>query len=145
MTPEAARRLADTGVDAPFWNGLDDGVVRLPQCAGCDHWVWPAQPSCPRCLHSDLAWRDVDPVGVVYSWTRTWYPFVAARAEDLPYVVVLVELPAAGSVRVLGVYAGAADDDLAVGDAVCGVIAAPAEQTFGLSSLTWVRDRPMTD
>lgn len=142
MNADAARQLADSGVDAPFWHGLDEGVVRLPQCSACDHWVWPAQPSCPRCLHTDLAWRDVQPDGVVYSWTRTWYPFVVARAEDLPYVVALVELPDAGNVRVLGVYAGSEGEraaDLAVGDAVRGVIAAPSDQTYGLPSLTWVR------
>lgn len=140
MNPDAARQLADSGVDAPFWQGLDENVVRLPQCPACDRWVWPAQPSCPGCLHAGLDWRDVDPVGTVYSWTRTWYPFVAARAEDLPYIVVLAEIPAAGGARVLGVYAGDAADDLEVGDAVRGVIAPPAELTFGLPSLTWGRD-----
>ena len=140
MNSETVRQLADTGVDAPFWHGLDDGVVRLPQCPACDRWVWPAQPSCPSCLHAELAWREIDPVGIVYSWTRTWYPFVAVRAEQLPYVVVLAELPAAGNARVLGVYAGASDDELVVGETVRGQIVAPSDRTYGLTSLAWARD-----
>ena len=76
---------------------------------------------------------------MVHSWTRTWYPFVTERADDLPYLVLLVELPAAGAVRLLGVYAGPGDDEVAVGDDVVGVIAPPSPRTFGLPSLTWVR------
>lgn len=142
MNLEAAHQLAATGVDAPFWSGLGAGAIRLPQCPECARWVWPAQPTCPGCLHAELAWRDVEPVGVVYSWTRTWYPFVAVRDADLPYVVVLVELPAAGNVRVLGVYAGDSADELVVGEPVSGQILAPSDRTYGLPSLTWARGAP---
>ena len=139
MNVEEAQNLAATGLDAEFWDGLVEGVVRLPACTECGRWIWPAQPRCPDCLRATLEWREVEPVGVVYSWTRTWYPFAPERAESLPYVVVLVELPAAGAVRLLGEYTGPSDDDIAVGDRVVGVIAPPAPRTFGLPSLTWVR------
>lgn len=139
MNPAEAQQLAASGLDAGFWDGLADGVVRLPACAECGRWVWPAQPRCPHCLAAALEWRDVEPVGVIYSWTRTWYPFAPERADELPYVVLLVELPAAGGARILGVYAGPSDDDLAVGDDVVGVIAPPSARTLGLPSLTWVR------
>jgi uncharacterized OB-fold protein len=136
---DEAQHLAATGLDAGFWDGLAEGVVRLLTCTDCERWIWPAQPRCSNCLGTALEWRPVEPTGVVHSWTRTWYPFVAERAEDLPYVVLLVELPGAGSVRLLGVYAGRGDDEVAVGDAVVGVIAPPSPRTFGLPSLTWVR------
>jgi uncharacterized protein len=138
---EEAQHLAATGLDAEFWDGLSDGVVRLPVCADCQRWIWPAQPRCPACLGATLEWRQVEPAGVVHSWTRTWYPFAPERIDDLPYIVLLVELPAAGSVRLLGVYGGPSDDDVAIGDEVVGVAAPPSPRTFDLPSLTWVRPR----
>jgi uncharacterized OB-fold protein len=137
MNPERALYLASTGIDAGYWDGLNDGKLRLPACATCGHWIWPAQPRCSKCLHTELDWRDVDADGVVHSWTRTWYPFVPERADDLPYTVLLVELPHAGSVRVLGVYAGAAEDPVRIGDRVRGIVEGPSPRTFGLPSLTW--------
>lgn len=140
MTPDEAQLLAATGADASFWEGLGTGEVRLPACPACAAWVWPAQPICPSCRHQSLDWRVVEPVGRVHAWTRTWYPFAPTRQEDLPYVVVLVELPGAGDVRLLGVYAGPSDDELAVGEPLRGIIVAPSPTTFGLPSLGWVRD-----
>jgi len=83
MNADEIHVLATTGLDAPFWDGLADGAVRLPRCADCAQWVWPAQPRCPGCTSATLEWHDVRPNGRLYSWTRTWYPFVPARAEDL--------------------------------------------------------------
>jgi len=137
MNADEIHVLATTGLDAPFWDGLADGAVRLPRCADCAQWVWPAQPRCPGCTSATLEWHDVRPNGRLYSWTRTWYPFVPARAEDLPYVVVLVELPAAGGVRLLGVYDGEAKGDLVIGAAMRGRIAPPSDRSFGLPSLVW--------
>jgi uncharacterized OB-fold protein len=139
VNTDHAQYLATSGLDAGYWEGLNDGRLRLPVCTACGHWIWPAQPRCPQCLHTELEWRDVEPEGVVHSWTRTWYPFIAERADDLPYIVLLVELPHAGSIRVLGVYAGAGDDESQIGDRVRGVIEPPSSRTFGLPSLTWIR------
>jgi uncharacterized OB-fold protein len=139
MNVDQAQHLATTGLDAEYWDGLTAGVVRLPVCGACDRWIWPAQPRCPSCLRAEVEWRDVAPDGIVHSWTRTWYPFVPERADDLPYVVLLVALPDAGSVRLLGVYAGPSDDDITVGERVTGVIAGRSPKTFGLPSLTWVK------
>ena len=84
-----------------------------------------------------MSWDQVEPEGSVYSWTRTWYPFVPGRADGLPYVVVLAELPAAGGARVLGVLDGP-EDGLEIGAAVTGRIAPPTAQTLDRPSLRWV-------
>jgi uncharacterized OB-fold protein len=74
--------------------------------------------------------------GSVYSWTRTWYPFVDARSDALPYVVVLVELPQAANTRLLGVLTGD-EAGLAIGARVVGAITAGSDATYGLPSVTW--------
>lgn len=123
-----------TGLDAGYWTGLDEGELRLLRCPACRRWVWPAEPLCGDCGRFDLAWESVDMVGTVYSWTRTYYPFVPERSHQLPYVVVLVELPQAGYARLLGVLEG---DTVATGDRVVGHIQPPRDETFGLPSVTW--------
>ena len=40
--------------------------------------------------------------GVIYSWERVWHPVHPALAGHGPYIVVLVELPHAGGVRMVG-------------------------------------------
>lgn len=122
--------------DEKFWLALDSGRVQLPQCRSCTRWVWPAQPVCPTCHADTLHWIDVQPVGTVYSWTRTWYPFIPERADSLPYVVVVVKLADAEGTRVVGVLAGD-DENVAIGARVTGRIAPAAPESLGLPSLVW--------
>jgi uncharacterized OB-fold protein len=102
--------------------------------------MWPPQHRCSDCGATRLDWVDVAADGAIFSWTRTWYPFMPARADDLPSTTVVVELPTAGWARVLGGYAGAAED-LAVGRRVHGHVAVPHPSTLGLPSLVWEIDR----
>jgi uncharacterized OB-fold protein len=136
MNQDTAARMAADGLDAAFWAGLLDDTFAVPRCSQCDRWFWPIEPRCGACGSTDIDWVPTEPAGTVYSWTRTWYPFVAVRAADLPYVVVLVELPAAGCIRMLGVLTGD-ETGLAVGASLAGTIAPPTRQTYGLSSVTW--------
>jgi uncharacterized OB-fold protein len=81
----------------------------------------------------------VEPRGVVYSWTRTWYPFVPERAGELPYSVVLAELPHAGGARLLGALDGS-DDGLRIGRRVVGSIHPACAASRGFPTLRWSID-----
>jgi uncharacterized OB-fold protein len=83
-----------------------------------------------------MEWKTVDAGGIVYSWCRTHYPFAAQYADLIPYVNVLVELPAAGHRRVLGLLLGEADG-LRIGAAVRPVIEQASERSHGLPALRW--------
>ncbi|GAY17549.1 hypothetical protein MSZK_42750 [Mycobacterium sp. shizuoka-1] len=98
---------SDDGLDGPHWDGLREGKLLLQRCPGCASWIWAPRPICPCCHCFELSWEQVEPVGTIYSWTRTWQPFGPEATGHLPYVVVLVELPRAGGCRVLGVLAHA--------------------------------------
>lgn len=126
------------GADDEFWKALEVGALRLPRCASCERWIWPAHFRCGQCGSWELRWDEVAPEGVVYSWTRTWYSFdrTKERAEDVPYVVALVEIPHAGNVRVLGMLDGD-ESTLAIGASVTGTIHPPAEKSKGYPSITW--------
>lgn len=125
--------------DEPFWNYLAAGEFRLLQCDACGKWIWPAHWRCGRCGSWDMRWQPVEPRGTVFSWTRTWLAFerVRERAEDVPYVVILGEVPAAGNVRVFGVLDGDNTATVRIGRTIDGVILPPSPKTKGYPSLVW--------
>lgn len=140
MTVEPDLRVdtATGHLDEIFWRGLDRHQLLIPRCATCDRWVWPARPVCPSCHTDAPVWTEVEPMGTLYSWTRTWYSFVPERSERLPYTVALVELDEASGVRVLGLFE---ESEPSIGTPVVGRYAPADTQTFGLPTLRWIEDR----
>ncbi len=126
----------DDGLDTPHWEGLREGEVRVQRCARCGHWIWAPQPVCPRCHGFGLVWPAVAAAGTIYSWTRTWQPFVPELSGHVPFVVVLAELPSAGGRRLLGVLRDGDGADVRVGQAVRGEID-PAPGPGGWPVLRW--------
>jgi hypothetical protein len=138
MTFRDHKITANIGADDPFWESLETGELRLPRCAGCHRWTWPAHWRCGRCGSWDFDWTPVEPVGTVYSWTRTWYAFdrTRERAGDVPYVVVLVEIDGTDGARLLGILAGD-ETGLKIGAPVAGTILPPSEKAKGYPSIVW--------
>ncbi len=116
---------AHDGLDTPHWEGLRRNELLLQRCGSCRSWVWSPRPLCPNCHNFDMDWEQVEPVGTVYSWTRTWQPFTKEATGHLPYTVVLVELPGAGGRRVLGVLTPADGVTPQIGATVRGHIEQP--------------------
>jgi uncharacterized protein len=121
---------SDDGLDTAHWEGLRAGRLLLQRCGQCETWIWSPRPICPACHSFDLNYETVQPVGTIYSWTRTWQPFSQEATGHLPYVVVLVELAAAGARRVLGVLAHADGVTPRIGATVRGVIEQPPDDRF---------------
>jgi len=132
------RISANIDADAGYWEALEAGEFRLPRCAGCGRWTWPAHWRCGQCGSWDFDWTAVEPQGVVYSWTRTHYAFdrTRARAPQVPYVTVLAEVDGTDGARVMGVLAGD-ESQLRVGARVAGHIDPPSEQSLGYPALRW--------
>jgi uncharacterized OB-fold protein len=68
-----------------------------------------------------MTWKTVEPKGTIYSWTRVWHPTHSALNERGPYIVVVVDLPQAGNVRVIGNLLGDAQQPVEIGAKVTGV------------------------
>ena len=130
-TPEAAR----DGVDAPFWDGLRDHRLLIPQCRSCgEHW-FPPDWVCPHCRARTFDWHEVPATGRVFTWTRVWHPTHPALAEACPYVVVVVALDADPSIRMIGNLVGDPTAPLAIDGRVEGVFEDGQEATL----LQWRR------
>lgn len=121
-------------VDHPYWAGLEREELLVQRCDACRRWSWPADWRCGACGSYELGWERVEPCGVVYSWVRTHVPLVAAYADLVPYVNVLVELPQAGGARLLGLLSG---DTVEIGAEVTGTFQPASPRTIDLPVLTW--------
>lgn len=106
------------GLSAPYWEGTRRGELVIQFCKGCNHWQWGPEWICHRCNSFDLDWRKVEGRGVIYSYQRVWHPVHPALNGHGPYIVVLVELPQAGNVRMVGNLLGDPKQDVPIGAAV---------------------------
>ncbi len=109
------------GLSAPHWDGLQSGELRIQCCRKCSTWQWGPEWICHACHSFDIEWKVVEPKGKIYSWTRIWHPTHDVLTEHGPYLVVVVELPHAGSVRVVGNLLGDVKQAVQIGTDVTGV------------------------
>jgi uncharacterized OB-fold protein len=129
---------AADGLDRPYWDGLVDGELRLQRCTECREWIWGPQSVCAGCYGFDIGWESVEPVGTIYSWSRSWYPYISELGDELPYISVLVELPQAGGRRLLGMLIGDPQQTPRIGERVVGTIQRRPDEPWPL--LRWHRE-----
>jgi uncharacterized protein len=128
---------APDGLDAPFWRGLREERLLLQRCEHCRHWQWGPEWICFRCLSFDLTFDDVAPEGIVYSYERVWHPVHPALRDQGPYLVVLVALPHADEVRLVGNLLGDPRREVRIGAPVRGVFEHHNDADPAFSLLQW--------
>ena len=106
------------GLSAPYWEGAKNGKLIIQRCQSCGSWQWGPEWICHQCLSFDLGWEEVEPVGRIYSWERSHHPVHAALKGHGAYIAVLVELPHAGNVRMVGNLLGDPMQTVAIGSEV---------------------------
>jgi uncharacterized protein len=128
---------APDGLDAPFWQGLREDRLMLQRCQQCRRWQWGPEWICFRCLSFDLTFDEVAPTGIVYSYERVWHPVHPALKDQGPYLVVLVELPQADNVRLVGNLLGDPRRAVRIGAPVRGVFEHHNDADPAFSLLQW--------
>ena len=77
----------------PFWEGCRQGRLLLQRCAECGHPRFPPTRFCSRCRSAKCDWIESKGEGIVFSWIVVRHPVPRdIYAQDVPYVVALVEL-----------------------------------------------------
>jgi len=127
------------GLDAPYWQGLREEKILLQHCASCGNWQWGPEWICHHCHSDAIGFAEVSGEGRIYSYERVWHPVHPALKDQGPYVVVLVELPAAGNVRVVGNLLGDPQAEVLIGSAVQAVFEHHAEADPAFTLLQWQR------
>ena len=94
MTTEYQKPLPEiTEETKEYWEGCKRHELRMQRCKECGTYVWYPQPMCHNCNSMNLEWTRVSGKGMVYSYTIIHHPTGRAWESEVPYAVVLVELP----------------------------------------------------
>jgi uncharacterized OB-fold protein len=110
------------GLSAPYWEGLRRGELLIQRCTACGGWQWGPEWICHQCHSFELGWTPIEARGRIYSWTRSVHPVHAALKEHPPYLIVVVELPHAGNIRMVGNLLGDPQQTVPIGAEVSGVL-----------------------
>ena len=92
---------APDGLSAPYWEGTRQGKLRIQKCDGCGAWQWGPEWICHRCHAFDLGWEEIKGSGRIYSYQRPHHPVHPALNGHGAYIVVLVQLPDYGNIRMV--------------------------------------------
>ena len=113
-----APAAANDGLDTEYWEAARRHELVVQRCNACQGFQWGPEWICHQCHSFDLGWQKVSGRGTIYSWERIWHPVHPALREACPYMVVLVELPDAGNVRMVGNLLGDPMEEVVIGSAV---------------------------
>ncbi len=97
----------------PYWDGLNEGRLRVQRCAGCGKLRHYPRPVCDACWSMNVDWVDMSGKGTVHSWTIAHHAFHPGFKQDLPYVLLTVDL--AEGVRMNARARGIDASDLRIG------------------------------
>lgn len=96
-----------------YWEGCRNHRLRIQKCKDCGSYRWYPRLMCHRCNSMDVEWVKVSGKGTVYSWTVVEHPTGAIWVDEVPYIVVIVELDE--GVRMVSNMVDCRPDELRVG------------------------------
>ena len=106
------------GLDAPFWEGTRNHTLLVQRCHACGAFQFGPEWICHHCRSSDVGWAQCSGRGKVYTFERVWHPVHKALRDKGAYLIVLVELPDVGNVRMVGNLLGDPQQEVKIGDEV---------------------------
>jgi uncharacterized OB-fold protein len=75
-----------------LYDAAAHGELALPFCADCDLPIELEQRMCDRCGHTELAWRQVHPSGIVHAATMMHRREAGLVRATTPYPIIDVEM-----------------------------------------------------
>lgn len=119
MTTAKPLPVADES-SAGYWEAAARGELALPRCSMCKHFTMPPTMVCSTCGSTDprFAYEVVEGAGTIRSWTIVRDAFLPGFADDLPYVLIDVELDAQPDLRLIGRLVDRFAGGVSVGDRV---------------------------
>ncbi|XVQ11480.1 Zn-ribbon domain-containing OB-fold protein [Spirillospora sp. CA-255316] len=115
----AARRPvpARDELSAPYWDAAAAHTLAIARCSRCRSYVIPPGQACPHCHTSDpmFVFEQVSGRGSVRSWTVMRQSFLPGFSEEVPFVLVDVELAEQKELRLIGRLLDGPDAPLKIG------------------------------
>ena len=81
-----------TPLNEPFWNATREQRLIAQRCDACAAFIWYPRDFCPSCLGSDLTWTELAGTGTIHTFNVMRKPGNPMMADEVPYVVALVDL-----------------------------------------------------
>ena len=75
-----------------YWDGCRDEKLFIQHCTRCGHYQFYPRLICSSCMSPELEWAEASGKGQVRSFTILRQAISPAYADDVPYVVALIEL-----------------------------------------------------
>lgn len=88
----------------PYWEAAAQGQLVLQCCTACGKIRHYPRRLCGACWSDAIEWKPSLARGRIHSWTVAHHAFHPAFADELPYVLVTVDLDE--GVRALGRWRG---------------------------------------
>jgi uncharacterized OB-fold protein len=90
VTGERRRFLPQpTPETRPFWDGANQGELRLQRCDACAHVIFPPRAFCPQCAGRKVSWFRASGRGTLYSYV---IHHRSVPGFTPPYSVAVVQL-----------------------------------------------------
>jgi uncharacterized protein len=107
-------------VSAPYWEAAAAHVLTLPRCSRCHTFAVLVDVVCPHCRSTDPAYvfEPVSGRGAIRSWTVVHQSFLPGFDDDLPFVLVDVELDEQPELRLIARLLDGPEASLHLGDRV---------------------------
>lgn len=94
--------------DAPMWESIQAGNMKLQKCLSCGIFRYPPGPCCHECVSEQFEWVPISGIGRIFSWVvfhRTYlsgypapYNVIAVKLQEGPiFISNLIEPPKSGS------------------------------------------------
>ena len=92
---------APDDVSGFFWDAAADHRLVLQRCRACEKLQYPPEVCCVLCQAEEFELHETTGLGVVYSYAVVNRPLHAGFSENLPYIVVFVELDDQPGLRII--------------------------------------------
>lgn len=102
---------------AGFWEATAAGRLAISRCDHCGCYVHPPTPVCGSCFTTppSFTFAEVSGRGTIVTWTVFRQAFLPGFADDVPYVVVVVELAEQPGLQLIGRLDDGPDAALVIG------------------------------
>ena len=81
-----------SGETRPYWDSCRRGQLLIQKCDSCGEYQFYPRGICANCWSNDIQWIISSGKGTVWTFTVTYQNGTPGFAEDVPYVLALVEL-----------------------------------------------------
>ena len=81
-----------SGETKPYWDMCRRGQLLIQKCGRCNEYQFYPRGICANCWSEDIQWVTASGKGSVWTFTVTYQNRTPGFAQDVPYVLALVEL-----------------------------------------------------